>query len=191
MSASLHMLLSSPLIDQVLGFQVDVPGRRVVLSESATLLADLTAQLHEGDTVEGVVTGLRDYGAFVSIRSADGELHGTQVAAFQLHFHFLSLVHLHFSMSNPSQSSFFQSSLLALPSHGIRQTQNTYVFCIQSAISTLHPGSQIRHRPLAGHVTALGLQNVSAFCFLGASACLTQPVNPLLLICLWGFPQHS
>ena len=63
------------------GLQVDVPGRRVVLSESATLLADLAAQLQEGDTVDGVVTGLRDYGAFVSIRSSDGELHGTQVCA--------------------------------------------------------------------------------------------------------------
>lgn len=63
--------------------QVDVPGRRLILSESATLLADLAAQLQEGDTVEGVVTSLQDYGAFVSMRSSDGELHGTQV----LHVH--------------------------------------------------------------------------------------------------------
>ncbi|KAK9857978.1 hypothetical protein WJX84_012330 [Apatococcus fuscideae] len=39
--------------------QVDVPNRRLVL-------------------MEGIVTSLRDYGAFVSIRSPDGELHGTQ-----------------------------------------------------------------------------------------------------------------
>ena len=69
--------------------QVDVPGRRLVLSEAATLMADLAAQLQEGDTVEGIVTSLRDYGAFVSIRSADGELHGTQVAHYLPHPPFL------------------------------------------------------------------------------------------------------
>lgn len=73
------------------GTQVDVAGRRLVLSESATLMADLAAQLQEGDTVEGVVTSLRDYGAFVSIRSPDGELHGTQVThpPFWLQIHCL------------------------------------------------------------------------------------------------------
>lgn len=58
-------------------------------------MADLAAQLHEGDTVEGVVTSLRDYGAFVSIRSPDGELHGTQVTPYLTCCAFIILLCLH------------------------------------------------------------------------------------------------
>lgn len=50
----------------------------MVLSERAAMMEAVTAALNPGDVVEGVVTRLADYGAFVSLRSPDGNLHGVE-----------------------------------------------------------------------------------------------------------------
>ncbi len=50
-----------------------------MLSERAAYLADLSKTLKKGDVVDGVVRKLTDFGAFVSIKGADGEMHGTDV----------------------------------------------------------------------------------------------------------------
>ena len=59
--------------------QVNVPERKLILSERAAMLGDLLASLSPGDVVEGVVTRLTDFGAFVSLVGADGKMHGTEV----------------------------------------------------------------------------------------------------------------
>ncbi len=51
---------------------------KLVLSERAAMLEAVAAALTPGDVVEGVVTRLADYGAFVSLRSPDGNLHGVE-----------------------------------------------------------------------------------------------------------------
>lgn len=56
-----------------------MPERLLVLSERAAYMADLSRTLKAGDIVEGTVQKLTDYGAFVSIRAADGSQHGTDV----------------------------------------------------------------------------------------------------------------
>lgn len=56
-----------------------MPERLLVLSERAAYMADLSRMLKHGDVVEGTVRKLTDYGAFVSIRAADGSQHGTDV----------------------------------------------------------------------------------------------------------------
>lgn len=59
--------------------QVNVPEKKIILSERAAMLGDLLAALTAGDVVEGVVTRLTDFGAFVSLIGADGKMHGTEV----------------------------------------------------------------------------------------------------------------
>jgi ribosomal protein S1 len=59
--------------------QVNIPSRQLVLSEQATMVEQLAASLQTGDVVEGIVTRTTDYGAFVSLRSPDGNLHGAVV----------------------------------------------------------------------------------------------------------------
>ena len=51
---------------------------RLVLSERAAMLEAVAAALSPGDVVEGVVSRLADYGAFVSLRSPDGNMHGVE-----------------------------------------------------------------------------------------------------------------
>ena len=58
--------------------QVNALEGRLVLSERAAMLETVAAALNPGDVVEGVVSRLADYGAFVSLRSPDGDMHGVE-----------------------------------------------------------------------------------------------------------------
>ncbi len=67
--------------------EVDQDRRRLIFSEReaqrewrAQQKARLLAELHEGDIVRGVVTGLRDFGAFVNLGGADGLIHVSELA---------------------------------------------------------------------------------------------------------------
>lgn len=67
--------------------EVDQTRRRLIFSEReaqrewrAQQKARLLSELDEGDIVEGTVTGLRDFGAFVNIGGADGLIHVSELA---------------------------------------------------------------------------------------------------------------
>jgi small subunit ribosomal protein S1 len=67
--------------------EVDQDRRRLIFSEReaqkekrAQEKARLLAELREGDRVRGVVTGLRDFGAFVNLGGADGLIHVSELA---------------------------------------------------------------------------------------------------------------
>lgn len=67
--------------------EVDQSRRRLIFSEReaqrewrAQQKAKLLSELAEGDMVEGTVTGLRDFGAFVNIGGADGLIHVSELA---------------------------------------------------------------------------------------------------------------
>jgi small subunit ribosomal protein S1 len=67
--------------------EVDQDRRRLIFSEReaqkeqrAKLKAKLLAELKEGDVVQGTVTGLRDFGAFVNLGGADGLIHVSELA---------------------------------------------------------------------------------------------------------------
>lgn len=67
--------------------EVDQTRRRLIFSEReaqrewrAQQKARLLSELDEGDMVEGTVTGLRDFGAFVNIGGADGLIHVSELA---------------------------------------------------------------------------------------------------------------
>lgn len=67
--------------------EVDQDRRRLIFSEReaqrewrAKQKARLLAELSEGDVVQGTVTGLRDFGAFVNIGGADGLIHVSELA---------------------------------------------------------------------------------------------------------------
>ena len=64
--------------------QVNVPERKLILSERAAMLSELIKLLKPGDEVEGVVTRTTDYGAFVSLVGSDGRMHGAEVGGRQL-----------------------------------------------------------------------------------------------------------
>ncbi len=78
------------LIGKALGvkvIEVDQDRRRLIFSEReaqkewrAQRKAKLLAELNVSDIVEGVVTGLRDFGAFVNIGGADGLIHVSELA---------------------------------------------------------------------------------------------------------------
>ena len=78
------------LIGNTLGvkvIEVDQDRRRLIFSEReaqkewrARQKAKLLAELSVGDVVNGVVTGLRDFGAFVNIGGADGLIHVSELA---------------------------------------------------------------------------------------------------------------
>ena len=56
-------------------------SRRAVLEESrAEQRAELVGNLAEGNTVEGIVKNITDYGAFVDLGGLDGLLHVTDIA---------------------------------------------------------------------------------------------------------------
>jgi len=67
--------------------EVDQDRRRLIFSEReaqkewrAKQKAKLLAELNVGDVVDGTVTGLRDFGAFVNIGGADGLIHVSELA---------------------------------------------------------------------------------------------------------------
>jgi small subunit ribosomal protein S1 len=67
--------------------EVDQDRRRLIFSEReaqkewrAQQKARLLAELKEGDRVQGTVTGLRDFGAFVNLGGADGLIHVSELA---------------------------------------------------------------------------------------------------------------
>ncbi len=67
--------------------EVDQDRRRLIFSEREAQReqrqkqkARLLEQLNEGDVVDGKVTGLRDFGAFVNIGGADGLIHVSELA---------------------------------------------------------------------------------------------------------------
>ncbi|QPC81884.1 S1 RNA-binding domain-containing protein [Phototrophicus methaneseepsis] len=78
------------LIGEELGvkvIEVDQDRRRLIFSEREAQRewrqqqkARLLSELDEGDVVEGTVTGLRDFGAFVNIGGADGLIHVSELA---------------------------------------------------------------------------------------------------------------
>ena len=80
----------SELIGSTLGvkvIEVDQDRRRLIFSEReaqrewrAKRKSKLLAELNVGDVVAGVVTGLRDFGAFVNIGGADGLIHVSELA---------------------------------------------------------------------------------------------------------------
>jgi small subunit ribosomal protein S1 len=78
------------LIGNTLGvkvIEVDQDRRRLIFSEReaqkewrAKQKQKLLAELNIGDVINGVVTGLRDFGAFVNIGGADGLIHVSELA---------------------------------------------------------------------------------------------------------------
>jgi small subunit ribosomal protein S1 len=67
--------------------EVDQSRRRLIFSEReaqrewrAQQKARLLSELKEGDRVQGTVTGLRDFGAFVNLGGADGLIHVSELA---------------------------------------------------------------------------------------------------------------
>ena len=67
--------------------EVDQDRRRLIFSEReaqkesrARQKEKLLKELDEGDVVQGIVTGLRDFGAFVNIGGADGLIHVSELA---------------------------------------------------------------------------------------------------------------
>ena len=67
--------------------EVDQSRRRLIFSEREAQKewrqqqkARLLSELMEGDVVKGVVTGLRDFGAFVNLGGADGLIHVSELA---------------------------------------------------------------------------------------------------------------
>lgn len=82
---ALNNLVNSVLAVKVI--EVDQDRRRLIFSEReaqrewrAQQKAKLLAELKEGDVVDGTVTGLRDFGAFVNIGGADGLIHVSELA---------------------------------------------------------------------------------------------------------------
>ncbi len=78
-------LIGSTLSVKVI--EVDQDRRRLIFSEReaqkewrAKRKQKLLAELNVGDVVNGVVTGLRDFGAFVNIGGADGLIHVSELA---------------------------------------------------------------------------------------------------------------
>lgn len=81
----LNDLVNTTLAVKVI--EVDQDRRRLIFSEReaqrewrAQQKAKLLSELKEGDVVDGTVTGLRDFGAFVNIGGADGLIHVSELA---------------------------------------------------------------------------------------------------------------
>lgn len=69
-------MVGAPIKVKVL--QVNAAGKQLIVSERAASVADLASSVQPGDVLAGVVTRLADYGAFVSLQSPDGGLHGAE-----------------------------------------------------------------------------------------------------------------
>ncbi len=54
--------------------------KQLILAEKAELQKKLFESIHEGDTVEGVVKNVTDFGAFVDLGGADGLLHISEMS---------------------------------------------------------------------------------------------------------------
>jgi small subunit ribosomal protein S1 len=81
----LNTLIGQPLVVKII--EVNRRRRRLVLSqrEAQREIRDaskdeLLSSLHEGDIRRGVVSGLRDFGAFVDLGGADGLIHISELA---------------------------------------------------------------------------------------------------------------
>ena len=57
---------------------MDVPNKDLVLSERAALMAEASARITVGAVMEGVVSSVEDFGAFVTLRDHDGQFHGVE-----------------------------------------------------------------------------------------------------------------
>jgi small subunit ribosomal protein S1 len=84
-TAYLNTLIGQPLTVKII--EVNRRRRRLVLSqrEAQREIRDaskdeLLSQLNEGDIRQGVVSGLRDFGAFVDLGGADGLIHISELA---------------------------------------------------------------------------------------------------------------
>jgi small subunit ribosomal protein S1 len=82
---TLHDLVGQKLHVKVI--EVEPNRRRLIFSEReaqkewrAKQKARLLEELQEGQVIEGVVTGLRDFGAFVNLGGADGLIHVSELA---------------------------------------------------------------------------------------------------------------
>ena len=69
-------MVGAPIKVKVL--QVNAAGKQLIVSERAASVADLASSVAPGDVLAGVVTRCSDYGAFVSLQSPDGGLHGAE-----------------------------------------------------------------------------------------------------------------
>ncbi|GAB1421233.1 S1 RNA-binding domain-containing protein [Anaerolineales bacterium] len=82
---ALQSMIGERLTTKVI--EVDQDRRRLIFSEReaqrewrSKQKARLLDELNEGQVVQGVVTGLRDFGAFVNIGGADGLIHVSELA---------------------------------------------------------------------------------------------------------------
>jgi small subunit ribosomal protein S1 len=82
---NISALVGEKIVAKVI--EVDQDRRRLIFSEREAQKesrlkqkAKLLSELKEGDITEGVVTGLRDFGAFVNIGGADGLIHVSELA---------------------------------------------------------------------------------------------------------------
>ena len=51
----------------------------MIMSEQAVIMHELAMSVKEGDTVSGIVKNTTNFGAFISLKSPDGKLHGAVV----------------------------------------------------------------------------------------------------------------
>ncbi len=54
--------------------------RQLLVAEKAEKQKELFANLHAGDTVEGIVKNITDFGAFVDLGGVDGLLHISEMS---------------------------------------------------------------------------------------------------------------
>ena len=59
--------------------QVDNVQKSAILSEIEVQKEEFMASVQPGDTVNGTVHKLTDFGAFVYLQSLDGQMHGVEV----------------------------------------------------------------------------------------------------------------
>lgn len=81
----MKQMIGQPLVCKVL--EVNQKRRRLILSEREAQREkrqqrkeDLLEKLTEGDVIKGVVSGMRDFGAFVDLGGADGLIHISELA---------------------------------------------------------------------------------------------------------------
>lgn len=77
----LHSLVGKPMAAQIL--DVDQKANKLIFSEKEAIkdgLADRFASLKVGDVVNGVVTGVVDYGAFVNVDGIEGLVHISEIS---------------------------------------------------------------------------------------------------------------
>ena len=60
----------------VFAFKVNQADQQCTLSEKDAIIEEALKVLKVGDIVDGVVTAVVDFGAFVAVKSGDGVMHG-------------------------------------------------------------------------------------------------------------------